>query len=602
MIRTKQQHLHLQQQQHTMSFPESHSDNNNNMMTTDSSRKSSWIQSVARRTVSFVQNDIQQVVSQSPFLQQASTCASASSTDVALFHRSEIITGKRLGKGGFSNVYEITALELNHDFVSTRLTPQQCQLRLQFQRTIATSGGQRYVIKQLQEKLLSNPKQFQVAASDLAVEAAYMTSLDHANILKARGLPVDGIEALADGHHDGYFVILDRLQGTLDQCIEQWKLGQDASVMEKADFALQLARAVAYLHERRIIFRDIKAANVGFTADGTIKLLDFGLCRQLPANQPYYNSNKNLEEECFEMSGVGTRRYMAVEIIKTSKYNEKADVYSWSMLLWEMLSLQKPFETYSVEEHRVLVCEQGQRPPLQVNGNNNNSSKCMLPLPTSIQHLLQQTWCESIPQRLSMQQAHNVLQGILNTSFCVLRQEAPPSPVGVCDASYMMMMEQQEEPYHKQMLLLPTMAHHLQLPFVSTTTYDDDDDLDLDHHDDVERDFLQDHRMSSVTLHDLYEQESASDICSLLLDDDSLLGGTDDHDMLLLAACPNNAPYHHHDHNPNQHQHHQQQQHYHDHDDTNPSYYDYDVQYNNTPRLDYFCSKTACCISATFPY
>jgi serine/threonine protein kinase len=532
----------------TMSFPESH--NNSHDMTPTDNADWGRQQSGGRKTVSFVQNDIQQVVAQSPFLQQAS--AADTSSSIALFHRSEIVTGKRLGKGGFSDVYEITALELNHDFVSSRLTQQQCKLRRQYQRAIASSSEHRYAIKQLQEELLNNPKQFHVAASDLAVEAAYMSSLDHVNILQARGLPVDGVEALADGRHDGYFIILDRLQGTLDQRIEEWKTQQDqldaassnvSLLLEKVDYALQLARAVAYLHERRIIFRDIKLANVGFTADGTIKLIDFGLCRQLPPTP--CTAGGSFCEKVYEMSGVGTRRYMAVEVINNNtnspasnnpRYNEKADVYSWSMLFWEMLSLQKPFQTYTIEEHRVLVCQNGHRPQLH-----------NMQIPMSIQHLLQQTWCESIPQRLSMQQAHNVLENILDSSFCTAvgpRQQqqllpAPVSPVGACDSNFMMTMMLEQELYNdkQQMLILPMMPH-LQLPYVSTTTTTTSDHDEQDEHADG---FLEDHRMSSEE----GGQEGATDICSLLLDDDSLLGAgnaDDSNDMLLLADCPN-VPY-----------------------------------------------------------
>lgn len=370
-------------------------------------RNNWWRQSIAKRTISFVESDLQHVLAQSPFLKH-----SAQGDHIAVFHRSEIVAGARLGKGGFSNVHEVAGFSLN-PYYSQHLDAQQQQLRLHYQHTVATGQG-RYAVKFLQEKLLGSQKQFQCAASDLAVEAAYMSSLDHENILPVRGLPIDGIHSFADGRHDGYFIILDRLEETLDDRIQRWRT-QDAPLEEKIDCALQLASALAYLHENRIVYRDLKPHNVGFNAAGRIQLLDFGLCRELPDGG--FN-------ETFEMSGVGTRRYMAVEIINSSFYNAKADVYAWSMVLWEMLYLDRPFPHYSIEEHKSMVCEAGERPPLPHSW------------PMLIRKLLGQSWTASVEHRYSMSDAAAVLQGFLAS---LKMTEVPDSPIGVYDRSLLEM-------------------------------------------------------------------------------------------------------------------------------------------------------------------
>jgi serine/threonine protein kinase len=358
-------------------------------------------------TVSFLDQDVQHVVAQSPFLQDARP-----GDHITLFHRSEIVTGKLLGRGGFSDVYEVVGFELN-EHISSRLTLQQRQLRDYYRYNVAI-GEAGFAIKHIQKRLLSSQEEFQCAASDLVIEAAYLSVLDHKNILKVRGLPFDGIEAFSDGRHDGYFLLLDRLDETLDDRIKKWRQpGYNVPLEEKGNYALQLACAVEYLHERRILFRDLKSANVGFTADGAITILDFGLCRELPT------WGKNCDE-VFKMSGVGTRRYMAVEIINTSQYNEKADVYSWSMLFWEMLALQKPYPTYSLEDHKCRVCEQGERPPL------------LAFWPQSIQNLLRHAWSDSIQERLSMQEVRYLLRSILESLRML---DAPDSPVAVNDTS-----------------------------------------------------------------------------------------------------------------------------------------------------------------------
>lgn len=377
-----------------------HKHNNNNNW---------WKQSVAQRAISFVESDLQHVLSQSPFLRH-----SQAGEHIAVFHRSEIITGNRLGKGGFSDVHAVIGFNLN-PYYSQQLDAKQQQLRLNYQHSVASGQG-RYAVKFLQDQLLENAKNFQCAASDLAVEAAYMSSLNHPNILPVRGLPIDGLHAFGDGRHDGYFIILDQLEETLDDRIKRWKTtSRDAPFEEKAECALQLASALEYLHERRIVYRDLKPHNVGFNMHGQLQLLDFGLCREVP---------DGTLDGVYEMSGVGTRRYMATEIINTSRYNAKADVYAWSMVFWEMLYLDRPFPHYSIEEHKTMVCEAGERPPLPYNW------------PMPIRKILQQSWTASIQHRYSMREAGLALQNYLNSLKVI---EIPESPVAVYDRTLLQM-------------------------------------------------------------------------------------------------------------------------------------------------------------------
>jgi serine/threonine protein kinase len=134
--------------------------------------------------------------------------------------------------------------------------------------------------------------------------------------------------------------------------------------------------------------------NVGFTRQGDVKLFDFGLCRELPSREDGVVS----PNEMFLMSGVGTRRYMACEIINTGRYNLKADVYSWAMIFWEMMSLRKPFAPYSMGDHRRLVCHGGERPEIQQ------------VWPGWVQGILQLSWEEVVEYRFSMEEAYENLR------------------------------------------------------------------------------------------------------------------------------------------------------------------------------------------------
>jgi serine/threonine protein kinase len=234
------------------------------------SRKLWWQKSVVRRSMSSIEPDFEEVSSRSPFLQKHAhddKCRKG----IALFHRSEIQTGELLGKGGFSHVFEITAFQLESE-ISGRCTPQEQELRERYARTVFENDCYRYCIKHLQERLIQSPKDFQCAASDLAVEAAFMSALSHENILSIRGLPVDGLNAWEGGQHDGYFIIMDRLFGTLDKRIQEWQTIRPPSIQERTEYAFQLASALKFLHENRIVFRDLKPHNIGFTAENKIKL------------------------------------------------------------------------------------------------------------------------------------------------------------------------------------------------------------------------------------------------------------------------------------------------------------------------------------------
>lgn len=410
--------------------------------------RAEWLKrSIVRRTIRFVENDLEHVIAQSPFLAANSANNPQNDTSaVAVFQRSEIKTGELQGKGGFSVVYEITGFDFCPN-VDRQLSPEQREARELLQQSCIdpSTGKGRYAIKFLQEKLLpfrsktkiplrvDAAKDFSFAASDLAVETKFLTALNHDNILSIRGTPLDGIHALRDGRHDGYFIITDRLVDTLDQRIKTWnqrkkmaELEEQAEeeqqflLCEKMEYALQLAKALEYLHDRRIVFRDLKPQNIGFSASGHLQLFDFGLCREVPASATAAPDSHLTD--LYEMSGVGTRRYMAVEIVNTHRYNVKADVYGWSMVVWELLIGSKPFPLYSVEDHRIMVCQGGERPPLPSTTITSNSNGNTM-WPEAVRTLLKQSWTESVRDRLTIYEVCDSLRSILFTMTTELQQQ-----------------------------------------------------------------------------------------------------------------------------------------------------------------------------------
>mmetsp|Transcript_5007 Transcript_5007/g.11236 ORF Transcript_5007/g.11236 Transcript_5007/m.11236 type:complete len:247 (-) Transcript_5007:126-866(-) len=209
---------------------------------------------------------------------------------------------------------------------------------------------------------------------------------------------------------------MDRLQQTLTQRIEEWKALIDAAVggdektrkklwIEQLTIALDIASALEYLHGQGYIFRDLKPDNVGLDSEGRGKLFDFGLARKMPTGSGQ-----------FQMSGqVGTCRYMAPEVYKCRDYNAKADVYSFSHLLWEMLALEKPYQGYTKQMHKKRIVRKGLRPELDPSW------------PLGIQKLLEWSWHRDMAERPSMAEIRAALEAEIADLVAGRRYEEPTS-------------------------------------------------------------------------------------------------------------------------------------------------------------------------------
>ena len=317
-------------------------------------------------------------------LDNSQVLSSSSLDGVPRFDVNEICIGKRLGRGGFSDVLEISHItpisskpssdgggatrqhmfEWGPSFLSSfsgcdAATPtdqqednddaesddnnntlhhqENSRHRLANISNTSTTGSH-LCVKILSTETLKCPDMFRVGATDLAVEAAFLASLDHPNIIRLRGLSSLGPRGFASGIPSGYFLVMDRLYSTLDDRIQDWKVQAveegltpfgaktistrlrnkisrgkrsfekcQAALIDRLRIAPDIASALSYLHSKGIIYRDLKTSNVGFTHTGRIQLFDFGLAKEV-------NCLDGGNDGTYLLSGnTGSPRFMAPE-------------------------------------------------------------------------------------------------------------------------------------------------------------------------------------------------------------------------------------------------------------------------------------------------
>jgi len=346
---------------------------------------------VAERLVKRTEMRVSQVLAQSHFVQK-----NCKLYDLPRFERDDLEIGDMIAYGGFSNVHEILSFRVDSELVEDE------------------KEGRQYIVKNLNPKLAFNPKKLVVGAKDLVMEAHFLSSLQHKNIIELRAWSAAGVAGFSEtGRADGFFLIFDRLKETLSKRISHWRdraketkkgsLMKSRSSMrvqlfaERVKVAIDVADAVEYLHSKRIIYRDLKPANVGFDQDGTLKIFDFGLAVELPEGSD--------PDSTFNLAGnTGTSRYMAVEVIRKQPYNVKVDVFSYSILLWELMALCKPYDGLVGQQVKECVSVFGERPAIPRTW------------PTNLRRILRRGWAESIIDRPHIGEVKDVLIKLLEAT------------------------------------------------------------------------------------------------------------------------------------------------------------------------------------------
>ncbi|KAL1343176.1 hypothetical protein AAHE18_09G210400 [Arachis hypogaea] len=122
--------------------------------------------------------------------------------------------------------------------------------------------------------------------------------------------------------------------------------------------AIDVAKGMNYLHQHEIIHRDLKAANLLMDENGIVKVADFGVAR-VKAQSGVMTAE------------TGTYRWMAPEVIEHKPYDHKADVFSFGIVLWELLTGKLPYEYLTPLQAAIGVVQKGLRPTIPKNTHPN---------------------------------------------------------------------------------------------------------------------------------------------------------------------------------------------------------------------------------------
>lgn len=147
------------------------------------------------------------------------------------------------------------------------------------------------------------------------------------------------------------FIAMEFLQGK--DLRELMASGKRFDVIEIASIVSKIADALAYAHEHGVIHRDIKPANIFILANNQPKVVDFGIAR-MPNR--VLDANGQPAQTLFNNNILGTPNYMSREQAMGQQVNALTDVYSLGAVMYEMLTLQKPFHSNDIDNllHQIV--------------------------------------------------------------------------------------------------------------------------------------------------------------------------------------------------------------------------------------------------------
>ena len=196
-------------------------------------------------------------------------------------------------------------------------------------------------VKILKEEFISN-EEFIIRFKN---ESKAIAVLNHPNIVKVYDVSFGDLIQ---------YIVMEYVDGiTLKQYIEK---SQSLRWKDAVYLTIQVLRALQHAHDKGIVHRDVKPQNIMLLADGTIKVTDFGIARFARS-----------EHKTMTDKAIGSDHYISPEQARGEPTDEKADIYSVGVMLYEMLTGRLPFEADSAVSVAIMQLQQDPVLPRDIN-------------------------------------------------------------------------------------------------------------------------------------------------------------------------------------------------------------------------------------------
>ena len=178
-------------------------------------------------------------------------------------------------------------------------------------------------------------------------ESKAIAMLSHPNIVKVYDVSFGDLIQ---------YIVMEHIEGiTLKEYIEhegslRWK--------DAVHFTVQILKGLQHAHDKGIVHRDVKPQNIMVLSDGTIKVTDFGIARFARSDQ------RTITDKA-----IGSVHYISPEQARGEKTDEKADIYSVGVMVYEMLTGKLPFQAESAVSVAIMQLQRDPQLPTEINGS-----------------------------------------------------------------------------------------------------------------------------------------------------------------------------------------------------------------------------------------